>query len=146
MGYQHNFKINFFLFSLFSKNYDPFLREDAVVRLKLEEKRGKYFSACWLVYPSCFQLLQSLERLMYFSKLPHPIQATQFLPEWCHNLWSLLASFFKQGSPASEPWAGTSCQIIGNIRLEIKCTTNVMRLSYPQTIPSHSVHGKTVFH
>ena len=80
-----------------------------------------------------------------FSKLPHPIQAGQFLPEWCHNLWSLLASFFKQGSPTSGPWTGASCQLTGNIRLEIKCTTNVMQLSYPQTIPSHSAHGKTVF-
>lgn len=42
---QHNFKINLFSFFL-SKNYDPFLREAAVFKLKLEEKRGKYFSAC----------------------------------------------------------------------------------------------------
>ena len=77
-----------------------------------------------------------------FSKLPHPIQAGQFLPEWCHNLWSLLASFFKQGSPTSGPWTGASCQITGNIRLEIKCKTNVMQLSYPQTIPSHSAMEK----
>ena len=38
-----------------------------------------------------------------------------------------------QRSPASGPWTGTSCQI-SSIRLEIKYTINVMRLTHPQTI------------
>ena len=50
-----------------------------------------------------------------------------------------------QGSPTSGPWTGPSCQISGGIRLEIKCTTNIMCLNHPQTIPSQ-VFWKTVFH
>ena len=32
-------------------------------------------------------------------------------------------------------WSSTSCQISGNIRLEIKCIINVMSLNHPETIP-----------
>ena len=42
----------------------------------------------------------------------------------------------EQGSPTSEPWTSTSCQISGGIRLEIKCTINVICLNHPQTIPT----------
>ena len=39
------------------------------------------------------------------------------------------------------------CQISDNIRLEIKCTINVMNLNHPKSTPSfHLVHGKIVFH
>ena len=50
-----------------------------------------------------------------------------------------------QGSPTSGPWTGPSCQISGGIKLEIKCTINIMCTNHPQTIPSQ-VFGKTVFH
>ena len=51
-----------------------------------------------------------------------------------------------QESPASGPQAGTSCQIGIGIRLEIKCTVDVMYLNLPQTIPLLPlVCGKTVF-
>ena len=44
-----------------------------------------------------------------------------------------------QESPASRPQTsseltGTSCQISGRLRLEIKCTINVIHLKYPETI------------
>ena len=35
--------------------------------------------------------------------------------------------------PNLQAVARTSCQISGNIRLEIKCTINVMRLNHPKT-------------
>ena len=34
----------------------------------------------------------------------------------------------------------------GGIRLEIRCTINVMHLNHPKAIPSTLVHGKIVFH
>ena len=40
-----------------------------------------------------------------------------------------------QGSPTSRQWTGTSCQISGSIRLEIKCTINVMCFNHLETIP-----------
>ena len=43
----------------------------------------------------------------------------------------------KQGSPTSRSQTGTSSYIRGSIRLEIKCTINVMSLNHPQTIPPH---------
>ena len=51
-----------------------------------------------------------------------------------------------QGSPTSGPWTNTCCQISGSIRLEIKCTINVMCLNHPQTISLLSVSGRIVFH
>ena len=32
-------------------------------------------------------------------------------------------------------WTGTPCQISGGIRLEIKCTVNVIQLNLPETCP-----------
>ena len=46
--------------------------------------------------------------------------------------WRALA--LEQGSPTSRPQIGTPCQISGNIRLEIKCTINIMCLNHP---PNH---------
>ena len=40
-----------------------------------------------------------------------------------------------QGSLASGLWTGTSCQISTDIRLEIKCTINVMCLKHPESTP-----------
>ena len=40
-----------------------------------------------------------------------------------------------QGSPASRPKTSISHQIISDIRLEIKCTINVMHLNHPKTTP-----------
>ena len=51
-----------------------------------------------------------------------------------------------EGSPTCGSQAGTSCQISISIRLEIKCTVNVMCLNHPQTIPPLPlVCGKIVF-
>lgn len=41
----------------------------------------------------------------------------------------------EQGSAKPRLWTGTSYKISGSIRLEIKCTGNVMHLSHPETIP-----------
>ena len=51
-----------------------------------------------------------------------------------------------QESPNSRPWTSTFCQISSSIRLEIKCTINVMLLHHPETIPPTPVHGKTFCH
>ena len=49
----------------------------------------------------------------------------------------------EQGSPTSRPWIGTPCQISGSIRLEIKCTVNVMCLHHPpKPSPTSTVLGK----
>ena len=45
------------------------------------------------------------------------------------------ANAVRQGFPSSGPWIGTSCQISDSIRLEIKCTVNIMCLNHPQTSP-----------
>lgn len=37
--------------------------------------------------------------------------------------------------PASGPQTGTSCQISGGMRFEIKYTIKVMLLNYPETVP-----------
>ena len=50
-----------------------------------------------------------------------------------------------QGSPTSRPQTHTSCQISDGIRLEIKCTINVMCLNHPQTISPPTVCRITVF-
>ena len=42
----------------------------------------------------------------------------------------------EQGSPTTKSWTGTSCQISGGIRLEIKCTINVMCFNHPEIITS----------
>ena len=46
--------------------------------------------------------------------------------------------------PASGPQTGTSCQISGGIRLEIKHTIKVMLLNHPETIrpPPPPIRGK----
>ena len=41
----------------------------------------------------------------------------------------------EQGSPKSRLWTSISYKISGSIRLEIKCTVNVMHLHHPQTTP-----------
>ena len=51
-----------------------------------------------------------------------------------------------QESPNSRLWTSTFCQISSSIRLEIKCTINVMFLHHLETIPPTPVHGKIVFH
>ena len=50
----------------------------------------------------------------------------------CYNQWTYSDShhhshyiMWVQGSPTSSLWVGTSCQISGSIRLEIKCPINV---------------------
>ena len=53
-----------------------------------------------------------------------------------------LESPSKQGSPTSQLWTGTSYQINGDIRLDIKCTINVMCLNHPQTSPLSSQSTK----
>ena len=52
------------------------------------------------------------------------------------------------GSPTSRPRTSPSYQIGGGLRLEIKCTINVMNLNHPKTtIPQVPlICGKTVFH
>ena len=52
------------------------------------------------------------------------------------------------GSPTSRPQTGPSYQIGSGLRLEIKCTVNVLTLNHPKTtIPqAPSICGKTVFH
>ena len=37
----------------------------------------------------------------------------------------------RQGSPNSGLWTDTSCQISSSVRLEIKCTINVLCLNHP---------------
>ena len=44
-----------------------------------------------------------------------------------------------QGSPTYGLWTATSCQICSIIRLEIKCTINVMCMNQPETILPWSV-------
>ena len=56
-----------------------------------------------------------------------------------------VALWIEQGSPTSGPWTGTSYQIISTIRLEIKCTINVMCLNHLKIILP-KVLGKTIFH
>ena len=52
-----------------------------------------------------------------------------------------------RGSPTSRPQTGTSAQMRDSIRLEIKCTINVIHLNHPQTIPCHpQFMDKIVFH
>ena len=41
----------------------------------------------------------------------------------------------KQGSPDFRLWTSTCCKVSGDIRLEIKCMTNVMHMNYPIAIP-----------
>ena len=55
-----------------------------------------------------------------------------------HLLW--------QGSSASKSRAGTFYQISRSIRLEIKCTVNIMHLNHLEIIPSPLVCGRVVFH
>ena len=53
--------------------------------------------------------------------------------------WRLLwcVRTYTAGGPQALGWAGISCQISANIRLEIKCTINVMCLNHPETtLPS----------
>lgn len=49
-------------------------------------------------------------------------------------VFSSLFITFRTGVPTFGPWTGTSCQISGGIRWEIKCAVNVMSLNHPQTI------------
>ena len=46
-----------------------------------------------------------------------------------------------QGAPTSRPHTGTSYQISGSIRLEMKSTINVTCLNHPETVPS-PIHEK----
>ena len=60
-----------------------------------------------------------------------------FLSEWiglvCQSHhW--VEGTLHQGTPTSWPWTGTSCQISGSTRLEIKCPINVLCLNHPETI------------
>ena len=50
----------------------------------------------------------------------------------------------KQGSPNLR--VSTSYQISSSVRLEIKCTINVLCLKHLEIIPPVLVHGKTVFY
>ena len=59
--------------------------------------------------------------------------------------YTISYSLTYQGSPTSRPQTSTSCQISAGIKLEIKCTINVMHLSHPETT-LFPVHGKIVFH
>ena len=54
----------------------------------------------------------------------------------------------RTGIPNLHAWTGTSCQISGGIRLEIKGTIYAMHLNHPKTFPPAPLllHGKTVFH
>ena len=58
--------------------------------------------------------------------------------------WSPELGGLKQGSPASGPWAGTSWQISGGIRLD-KSARNLTCLNHLETT-STPVPGKIVFH
>ena len=51
-----------------------------------------------------------------------------------------------QASPISRLQTNTSYQISGGVRLEIKCSINVMSLSHPETIPCPLVCENIVFH
>ena len=69
--------------------------------------------------------------------------------KFSHSEWFFLLYFFQQyplnqASPTSGPWMGASCQISSGIRLEVKCTINVIFLNHPQTIPLPGIHGKIV--
>ena len=50
------------------------------------------------------------------------------------------------GVPKIWGWTGTSYQISANIRLEIKCTINILCLKHPETIPPIPGPWKIVFH
>ena len=54
----------------------------------------------------------------------------------------------RAGSPASVPQTSASCGVSSGLRLEIKCTVNVMHLKVRKTIPPTPalVYGKIVFH
>uniref|UniRef100_A0AAA9SCS5 Cytoplasmic polyadenylation element binding protein 3 n=1 Tax=Bos taurus TaxID=9913 RepID=A0AAA9SCS5_BOVIN len=52
----------------------------------------------------------------------------------------------RQGSPPSRPWTSTSCHISSGIKLETKCTINVMYLNHPKSISLTSVHGTINFY
>ena len=59
---------------------------------------------------------------------------------------TLLMPPWKEGSPrtgvlTSGLWTGSFCWISGSIRLEIKCSINVMHLNHPKTTPSSPVCG-----
>ena len=51
-----------------------------------------------------------------------------------------------QASPISRLQTNTSYQISSGIRLEIKCSINVMSLNHPETIPCPLVCENIVFH
>ena len=70
-----------------------------------------------------------------------PSLTSPFLP--LHLVAQLYA--LSWGSPSYRPQTIISCQISGSIRLEIKCTINLMCLSHPETIPLTPVGGKDVF-
>ena len=60
---------------------------------------------------------------------------------------SLLIHLLWQGFPTSKSRAGTFYQISSSsIRLEIKCTINIMHLNHLKIIPSPLVCGRVVFH
>ena len=51
------------------------------------------------------------------------------------TLHAWVSTVYLHGSPTSGPRTSTSCQISGDISLEIKCLINVMHLNNHQTIP-----------
>ena len=104
------------------------------------------------------------------SVLPYQILTVSPIPNSCFlvNSYSFYKSqlkhlflrgtfpFSRPGSPPpalgslkihTSPYIGVPSQISGGIRLQIKCTINVMPLNHPETTPlPPQVCGKTVFH
>ena len=66
------------------------------------------------------------------------------------ELWLLQKGQARAGGPQPPGYRGPSCRISGGLRLEIKCTINVMHLNPPGTMtpppPPPPICGKALFH
>ena len=63
-----------------------------------------------------------------------------------HGVSCEVLEHIEQGVPKLWAWAGISCEIRANIRLQIKCTVNVMCLNHPETIPPSPGPWKNCLH
>ena len=92
--------------------------------------------APWLRIHSWFYLppfsCETWGQFPIFSKSPNSSNCKQGCCDLVHDVMHAVA--LKQGSPTSRLWTGTSCQISGGVRSEIKCTMNILSLSHPETI------------
>ena len=63
-----------------------------------------------------------------------------------HGVSCDVLEHIQQGVPKLSAWAGISCQISVNVRLEMKCTVNTMCLNHPETTPPSPGLWKNFLH